>query len=146
MTRIAGSSPRLWLDIVRDNRPALLDVLKKFRSALAVAEEELAAEDWGRLGEMLATAREARRALSAKPGVEPSQLVEIQIPVPDRAGVLAEVTNTLGEAGINIEDIDIVHSPEGGRGVVHLTVAGRRGANEALKAIADKGFSPQLAP
>ncbi|MGI8427523.1 MAG: prephenate dehydrogenase/arogenate dehydrogenase family protein [Actinomycetota bacterium] len=144
MTRISGSSPNLWLDIVRDNRLALLNVLRRFRTALATAEEELAAEDWGRLGEMLNSAREARRSLSAKPGVQPEELVEIRIPVPDRAGVLAEVTNTVGEAGINIEDIDIVHSPEGGRGVVHLSVAGRPNADEALRAIAQKGFSPEL--
>jgi len=144
MTRIAGSSPDLWLDIVRDNRPALLDVLRRFRAALATAEEGLEAEDWDQLGEMLRTAREAKIALSARPGVRSPELVEIRIPVPDRSGVLAEVTNTLGEAGINIEDIDILHSPEGGRGVIYLSVAGRHSADSAFQAISQKGFSPEL--
>ena len=50
----------------------------------------------------------------------------LQVPVPDRPGVLAEVTAAMGEAGVNIEDLQIVHSAEGGGGTVHLTVAADR--------------------
>jgi glycine cleavage system regulatory protein len=59
--------------------------------------------------------------------------------VPDRPGVLAELTATLGGRGVNIEDLQIVHSPEGGRGTVHLTVA----ATDAIlagEALAARGF------
>lgn len=144
MTRIAASSPDLWIDIVRENRPAVLDVLRQFRRALDGAHEHLESEDWERLHEMLAAAREARRVLPGKPGIEPSELIELRIPVPDRTGVLAEVTTTLGEAGVNIEDIDIIHSPEGGRGVVHLVVTGRKTADRAYQAISDKGYQPEM--
>lgn len=144
MTRIAASSPDLWVDIVRENRPALLDVLRQFGTALDGAEERLAAGDWDGLHQMLSAGREARRVLPGKAGVEPSELVEIRIPVPDRTGVLAEVTTTLGEAGVNIEDIDIIHSPEGGRGVVHLVIMGRTIAEQAREAIKQKGFYPEM--
>jgi hypothetical protein len=43
--------------------------------------------------------------------------------VPDRPGVLAEVTTLAGRLGVNVVDVEIAHSLEGGRGVVVLIVA-----------------------
>jgi hypothetical protein len=37
--------------------------------------------------------------------------------------VLADLTTTLEQAEVSIKTLQIVHSPEGGRGTVHLTVA-----------------------
>ena len=48
----------------------------------------------------------------------------LRIPVPDRAGVLAEITSLAGDAGIGIYDIEIAHSAEGPRGVLILVVDG----------------------
>ena len=41
----------------------------------------------------------------------------------DRPGVLAEVTTLAGRLGVNVLDVEIAHSPEGGRGVMVLLVA-----------------------
>jgi prephenate dehydrogenase len=49
-------------------------------------------------------------------------MVEIRVPVPDRPGVLAEVTTLLGELSVNIYDLEIAHSAEGERGVIVLAV------------------------
>jgi prephenate dehydrogenase len=54
----------------------------------------------------------------------PDEAVEVRIPVPDRPGVLAEVTTLLGEMGVNIYDLEIAHSAEGERGVLVLVVDG----------------------
>ena len=43
--------------------------------------------------------------------------------MPDREGVLAELTTLAGDLGINIYDIEIAHSAEGPRGVLVLVVA-----------------------
>ena len=63
----------------------------------------------------------------------------LQVPVPDRPGVLAEVTATMSDAGVNIEDLQIVHSPEGGRGTVH---PGRRRPRTPSSPCASAGSSP----
>jgi prephenate dehydrogenase len=65
----------------------------------------------------------------------------IQVPVPDRPGAIAEVTSTMSGAGVNIEDLQIVHSPEGGRGTVHLTVAADA-AEDAERALRERWFEP----
>jgi prephenate dehydrogenase len=51
------------------------------------------------------------------------KLVEMRVPVPDRPGVLAEVTTLAGRLGVNVVDVEIAHSLEGGRGVLVLVVA-----------------------
>jgi prephenate dehydrogenase len=65
----------------------------------------------------------------------------LQVPVPDRPGVLAELAAALGAADVNIEDLQIVHSPEGGRGTVHLTVAASA-ADAATGALSSRAFEP----
>jgi hypothetical protein len=54
---------------------------------------------------------------------------------------LAELTSVLAEHAVNIEDLQIVHSPEGGRGIVHLTVAATS-ADDALRVLASRSFDP----
>ena len=65
----------------------------------------------------------------------------LQIPVPDRPGVLAELTTALGAGDVNIEDLQIVHSPWGPSGVVHLTVLADL-AGAATQVLAGRGFEP----
>jgi prephenate dehydrogenase len=65
----------------------------------------------------------------------------LQIEVPDRPGALAHLTSVLGEGAVNIEDLQIVHSPEGGRGTVHLTV-GSDAAAEAAAVLTAHGLDP----
>lgn len=144
MTRIAASSPDLWVDIVRENQPALASLVRRFQTALGDAADALERGDWVRLRSMLEDARRARHDLPGKPGLQPSQLAEVLVPVPDRPGVLAEVTTTVGEAGVNIEDLEIVHAAEGRRGVIHLTISGAQNARTAADALRKKGYEIEL--
>ena len=146
MTRIAGSSPELWVDIIRENRPALLSVVKRFQSAFGTAAVYLEEGDWDGLRRWLGEAQVARRLISAKPGIAELELVELLIPVIDRPGVLSEITTSVGEAGVNIEDLNIVHSSEGGRGVIHLSVSGRTEAETARQALERRGYSVEIEP
>jgi prephenate dehydrogenase len=85
-------------------------------------------------------AKRARLRLSAKPTVR-SGVAVLQIEVPDRPGALASLTAVLGEGDVNIEDLQIVHSPEGGRGAVHLTVAAEA-AERAAAVLTSDGLDP----
>ena len=87
-----------------------------------------------------AQAKDARLRLATKPQVK-SGVAVLQVEVPDRPGALAELTSTLAESRVNIEDLQIVHSPEGGRGTVHLTVAADA-VDHATEVLADGGLDP----
>jgi prephenate dehydrogenase len=88
---------------------------------LAEVRRVVADGDRDILLKMLERAREARVNLPA--GVVPSEhTLEMRIPVPDRPGVLAEVTTLLTEMAINIHDLEIAHSAEGKHGVLVLVI------------------------
>lgn len=145
MTRIAASSPALWMDIVRANRDAVLVLLQRFQAALGATAGYIEEADWAGLRATLTAAQAGRAALPDKPGLSTGHLLEVIVPVPDRPGVLAEVTTTVGEAGVNIENLNTVTSPEGGRGRIHLEISGQAAAQSALDALQRKGFTPHVA-
>jgi prephenate dehydrogenase len=140
LTRLAASNPRLWSDILLANRDATLRALDLYIERLLGLRDLVEGESAAAVEQAFAEAKDARLSLATKPQVKAGVAV-LQVPVPDRPGVLAEVTATMGEAGVNIEDLQIVHSPEGGRGTVHLTVAaGAAGAAE--RALRERWFEP----
>jgi prephenate dehydrogenase len=140
LTRLAASSPHLWSDILLANGDAIVRAIDLYIERLTRLRTLIGQRDAGEVERAFGDAKQARLSLAAKPQVKAGVAV-LQVPVPDRPGVLAEVTATMSEAGVNIEDLQIVHSPEGGRGTVHLTVAS--GAAEAAeRALRERWFEP----
>jgi hypothetical protein len=61
--------------------------------------------------------------------------------VPDKPGVLARITQTLGAAGLNIEDFELRHvSPEYG-GVLVLLVTGGENLELARTLLRREGYA-----
>jgi hypothetical protein len=85
-------------------------------------------------------AKRARLGLAAKPTVR-AGIAVWQVEIPDEPGALARITAVLGEGGVNIEDLQIVHSTEGGRGTVHVTVAAETAAS-AAGVLTGAGYDP----
>lgn len=63
-TRVALSSETLWADIFRENRPALLDAVARYRAVLERWEGWIRAGRWESLEAELGRAREVREKLS----------------------------------------------------------------------------------
>jgi prephenate dehydrogenase len=139
VTRIAASDPDLWVSILRTNRKAVLESLASLGHSLAATAALIDKGEWDGLREWLGQARSARVELFAKPDFS-GEAVALSLIVPDRPGVLAEVTTAAGKLGANIEDLRIVHSTEGGRGRLELVVAGRGRADALAGALEALGY------
>jgi prephenate dehydrogenase len=140
LTRLAASNPRLWSEILLANREAIADAIDRYTKRLTELRDSVVGGLGPEVERTFADAKEARLSLAAKPQVKTGVAV-LQVPAPDRPGVLAELAAALGSAEVNIEDLQIVHSPEGGRGTVHLTVAASS-AEHAAEALSASGFEP----
>jgi prephenate dehydrogenase len=140
LTRLAASDPSLWSDILLANRVAIADAIDLYTERLARLRTEIVGERGADVAATFGEAKAARLRLAAKPTVRAGVAV-LQIEVPDRPGALARLTATLGEGDVNIEDLQIVHSPEGGRGTVHLTVAADAAA-QATDVLGRVGLDP----
>jgi prephenate dehydrogenase len=138
MTRVAAGQPSIWPDICEDNATAIVETLDLLIEALRTMRTRVADHDHTELLSVLTRAATARRGLSALVP-RPDGLVEIRVPVPDRTGVLAEITTLAAELGVNIVDLEIAHSVEGDRGVLVLTVD-RASAGKLLAALSERGY------
>jgi prephenate dehydrogenase len=125
-TRIAGSDPALWTQILVANANAAADVLdgvtkqiNEVVAALRNADEPEAART---VTDLLARGVEGRRALPGKHGQRPTTFTVVPVVVKDRPGQLGRLFADAGDAEVNIEDVAIEHSPGQPVGVVELSV------------------------
>ncbi|HEY7876145.1 MAG TPA: prephenate dehydrogenase/arogenate dehydrogenase family protein [Actinomycetota bacterium] len=139
VTRIAASNPDLWVAIIKSNRASVLEALDGLGDRLRRVAELVREESWDELARWLDGARRARLELFAKPHYT-GEPVGLSMLIPDRPGVLAEVTTAAGKLGANIEDLRIVHSTEGGRGRLELVVAGREPADRLSDMLQEIGY------
>lgn len=121
MTRVAAGHPGIWPDICSENAGPIVAALEALVHELTLIRDRVAEHDRDSLFGVLQSASLARRNLPARM-VRPDNLSELRIPVPDRHGVLAEITSLAADGGISIYDIEIAHSAEGPRGVLILVV------------------------
>ncbi|MGH9268135.1 MAG: prephenate dehydrogenase/arogenate dehydrogenase family protein, partial [Acidimicrobiales bacterium] len=144
MTRVASGAPGIWLDICAENQAAITAALDQLMAALGELRSAVARADREVLRTLLEQARLARANLPRR-APRPEDMVEVRVPVPDRPGVLAELTTLAGELGVNIEDLEIAHSVEGGRGVL-LLVVDARSADRLRGGIVARGYRPSVHP
>ena len=138
MPRLAAGPPDIWPDVMAANREAILSTLDRLTGILDKLRAVVAAGDRDGLLQVLERAREGRVNLpTGAPSLQ--RATEVRLPVPDRPGVIAEVSTLLGGLGVNIFDLEIVHSAEGDRGVMVLIVDAS--AEETVHAaLADRGY------
>jgi prephenate dehydrogenase len=144
MTRIAAGHPGIWPDICAENREAIGEVLATLIASLQRVRDVVARDDRAALLALLERARSARVNLPSRVA-RAGDLCEVRVPVPDRPGVLAEVTTLAGALDVNIADLEIAHSSEGERGVLILVVEAL--AADRLRAgLTEHGFRPAVLP
>lgn len=109
VTRIAGSDPALWRQILWGNREAvraeLAGVREDLEELLQVLDEPDALEAF------LARGRAGAKSLPGKHGLSPDRFVPVTIEIPDAPGALAKLFADVNAAGVNVEDLSIEHDP-----------------------------------
>jgi prephenate dehydrogenase len=142
MTRVAGANPSIWADIFIDNGDLIAAALAELGAELADVERALRNGERDTVEDWIAGSASARtRMLEYAYQTDAKMLNRIRVRVPDKPGVLARITQTLGAAGINIEDFELRHvSPEYG-GVLVILVSGSDNAELARTLLRREGYS-----
>jgi prephenate dehydrogenase len=131
VTRIAAGDTGLWTQILLANAAGVSEVLAAIAEDLRLAATALAepgvagAPDAGprkRLADLLDTGAAGVRRIPGKHSGPAASYAIVQVVIPDRPGELARLFQAAGEAGVNIEDIRIEHSPGLPSGVAELAV------------------------
>jgi prephenate dehydrogenase len=132
VTRVAASDPALWIGILSANAGPVADVLDAVAGDLALAAAMLraGAENGGpvaevaaeKVTELLRRGTVGRGRIPGKHGGRPRSYALVAVVIPDRPGELARLFQAAGDAGVNIEDVAIEHSPGLPVGVAELSV------------------------
>ena len=130
VTRIAGSDPGLWRQILTTNsvaiRKELLEVAGDLDYLLSVLDDSGRLEDFLRLGQ------HGAQALRGKHGREPLDVVSVTVEIPDEPRALGSLFGDVGDFGFNVEDFELTHDAV--REVGYLSISVERAQAEQLRA------------
>jgi prephenate dehydrogenase len=132
VTRIAGSAPAMWMDILAANPGPVADILADLAADLTETVTALRGlqsgdEDKRRGGaagieDLLRRGNAGRAKVPGKHGTAPKSYETLAVLIGDQPGELARLFADVGAAGVNIEDVRIEHSTGQQAGLVQLTV------------------------
>jgi prephenate dehydrogenase len=124
VTRIAGSDPELWEQILGANSNAVLEELRDVQDQLGLliksVEAARASDD---LRSQLERGVAGTRKIGGKHGAAPVRYSQVVVAIPDSPGALARLFTDVSAAGVNVEDISIEHDPVREIGYLALSVA-----------------------
>ncbi len=150
VTRIAGSEPGMWMDILAANPGPVADVLADLATDLAETVTALralqSADDDKRRGgavgieDILRRGNAGRAKVPGKHGAAPKAYEVVAVLIGDQPGELARLFADAGAAGVNIEDVRIEHSTGQQAGLVNLVVE-PRSAPVLSAALRERGWA-----
>ncbi len=139
-TRIALGNPEVWRDICISNRWALKSALKSFRASLDMLEQYLTEPNADAVQEYLLQARDYRSTIPHRGrGILP-ELFDIIVLVRDTPGVIGKLTCLLGNEGVNIDAIEILHVRELAGGSIRLGFRNREQQQKAMNLLNSNGY------
>jgi prephenate dehydrogenase len=125
-TRIAASSPELWLQIYAANSLEVNQELKAFRAdldRLIVALDAIGQPgSLAAVNQILDAGNRGVAKIPGKHGSKAQQYQRIVVMIDDRPGELGRLFNEVGALGVNIEELQLEHSPSAQIGLVELFV------------------------
>jgi len=136
-TRVAGASSAIWTDIYLSNADAIADELSALADGLAgvagMLRDREALTAWNERA-----AEDRRRLLEADLAGGPVE--ELQVSVPNRPGIVAQVALALGRGGVNIADMALAPAPDNRSGAITLWVTGEDAGARATELVEALGF------
>ncbi|AWN22749.1 prephenate dehydrogenase/arogenate dehydrogenase family protein [Deinococcus irradiatisoli] len=138
LTRVASGDPRMSRDMVVENKAALREALQSFSRQLEHLAETLDDPD-----ELLAAASEGKRTRDNLPVVKRSLLPpkhDLVVAVPDKPNQIGAITRILGEASINIKDIEVLAIREHG-GAIRLGLEEASDVDRAAALLREEGYT-----
>lgn len=132
-TRIAGSNPLMWVEILSANAGMVADILEELAAdlggavaglrALQASDEAKREEGATAVEDVLRRGNAGRARIPGKHGAPPTRYETVVVAIGDQPGELARLFAEAGRVGVNIEDVLIEHSTGRQVGLVQLMVA-----------------------
>lgn len=141
VTRLAASDPAMWTSILAANAAAVRDVLTGLRTDLdvivaaldaaaeAVGPEDVALGALARIAQTISDGNTGVALVPGKHGGAPRTYAVTTVLVPDQPGELARLLTDIGNAGVNLEDLQLEHAAGRPAGMASVSVDPARSAH-----------------
>ncbi|MBB6449047.1 prephenate dehydrogenase [Geomicrobium halophilum] len=144
ITRIASANPVMWRDILLHNKDVLIPMIERWQSDMQKVQGLIEAEDDRGLQSFFSDAKQYRDGLpSKKKGAIPA-FYDLFVDVPDRPGVISEVTGILANHNISITNIQIIEAREDIMGVLRLSFRRETDRQRGLDCLEAEQFSTYI--
>jgi len=121
ITRIASSDPLIWRDILINNREVILRLVRdwqsemdRFAALIEQSDGDGVAEEFRRAGQFRNQLPERRKGMI-------TSIYECYVDVPDHPGIIGKIATELGQAKINLSNLQIIESREDVPGILRLS-------------------------
>ena len=109
-TRIAGSDEKLWKEIIYSNRAEISELLISLQNDLT--QMIAALDDPAKIAALIAAGRVGKEMIPGKHGGKAREYSYLPIVIDDKPGQLGAIFNECAAMQVNVEDLNIEHSPE----------------------------------
>lgn len=140
ITRIASSDPKMWTDILLNNKDILQELISDWQKEMSQVSTWLETENQEAIFQFFYEAKETRNQMPIhKEGAIPA-FYDLFVDIPDVPGVIAEVTGILGKKNLSLINLKILETREDIFGILQLTFK-RKEDLEQAKEILEKETS-----
>lgn len=142
-TRIAGSNPELWVQILGANAAEVAAVLRPLRDELdtviAALDDPEAPASRRAIAEALVAGNDGVARIPGKHGQD-KRFTALVVKIDDKPGELARLLTEIGEEDVNMEDLRLEHSPETRVGFAEISVV-PEAAHRLAAALEQRGWT-----
>ena len=121
--RIAGSDPKLWSEILYSNRDQIVELAQQMHRALG--ELLLNLESKSAIASFIEKGGFERSRIPGKHGGKAREYTYLPIVIDDKPGQLAAIFNECAAIAVNVEDLNIEHSPGQQSALITLALSSR---------------------
>lgn len=139
VTRLAQSDPSLWSEILLQNRQAITAELIKIIQTLSNLHKNLMENNIDEVGKFLIEGVEGKKRIPGKHGGVERNYSNLAIVIDDKPGELARIFNECANVLVNVEDLNIEHSPGQETGLITLSLS-ETDCSKLLKHLDKQGF------
>jgi len=122
-TRIAASDPKLWSEIIYSNRDQIVDLVQRMHRELGELLNNL--ESKTAIASFIEKGRFERSRIPGKHGGKAREYTYVPIVIDDKPGQLAAIFNECAAIAVNVEDLNIEHSPGQQSALITLALSSR---------------------
>ncbi|MTT31280.1 prephenate dehydrogenase [Terrilactibacillus sp. BCM23-1] len=144
ITRIASSDPTMWRDIVSDNRDVILDLLDRWQQDMSEIRQMLINNDTTAINAFFLDAKHYRDGFPVKQKGAIISDYDLYVDVPDEPYTISKVSGLIGEAGINLTNLNIIEGRENIQGIMRLSFESEQHREKAMTILKKNNYTTYL--